>query len=138
MEASVQLHAPAALPPGKEPPGAHWMGGWVIYISKSEAHMWRRSKEADSFYSGGPGFWIGGRMGTRVVLYIYIYICVCVCVCVCVIGLHGRWVSPLQAHYLHRTTQHRKTRTYTSMPQAGFEYAFSTFQWSNTHVLQTS
>jgi hypothetical protein len=26
---SGQLHAPAALPPGKEPPGTHWIGGWV-------------------------------------------------------------------------------------------------------------
>jgi hypothetical protein len=29
MEVSGQLHAPAALPPGKEPPGTHWIGGWV-------------------------------------------------------------------------------------------------------------
>jgi hypothetical protein len=26
---SYQLYAPAALPPGKEPPGSHWIGGWV-------------------------------------------------------------------------------------------------------------
>jgi hypothetical protein len=26
---SGQLHAQAALPPGKEPPGTHWIGGWV-------------------------------------------------------------------------------------------------------------
>jgi hypothetical protein len=26
---SDQLHAPAALPPGKEPPVTHWTGGWV-------------------------------------------------------------------------------------------------------------
>jgi hypothetical protein len=26
---SGQLHAPAALLPRKEPPGTHWMGGWV-------------------------------------------------------------------------------------------------------------
>jgi hypothetical protein len=27
---SGQLHAPAALPPGKEPPpGTRWIGGWV-------------------------------------------------------------------------------------------------------------
>jgi hypothetical protein len=26
---SGQLHAPAALPPGKEPPGTHWIRGWV-------------------------------------------------------------------------------------------------------------
>jgi len=29
MEVSGQLHAPAALPPEKEPPGTHWIGGWV-------------------------------------------------------------------------------------------------------------
>jgi hypothetical protein len=30
MEESGQLHAPAALPPGKEPsPGIHWVGGLV-------------------------------------------------------------------------------------------------------------
>jgi hypothetical protein len=28
---SGQFHAPAALPPGKDPPppGIHWIGGWV-------------------------------------------------------------------------------------------------------------
>jgi hypothetical protein len=29
MEVSGQLHAPATLLPGKEPPGTHWIGGWV-------------------------------------------------------------------------------------------------------------
>jgi hypothetical protein len=29
MEVSSQLHAPAALLPGKKPPGTHWIGGWV-------------------------------------------------------------------------------------------------------------
>jgi hypothetical protein len=29
MEVNGQLHAPAALPPGKEPPGTHCIGGWV-------------------------------------------------------------------------------------------------------------
>jgi hypothetical protein len=29
MEVSGQLHASAALPSGKEPPGTHWIGGWV-------------------------------------------------------------------------------------------------------------
>jgi hypothetical protein len=29
MEVSGQLHAPAALPPGKEPPGSRWVGGSV-------------------------------------------------------------------------------------------------------------
>jgi hypothetical protein len=28
MEVSGQLHALAALPPGKDP-GTHWIGGWV-------------------------------------------------------------------------------------------------------------
>jgi hypothetical protein len=29
MEVSGQLYAPAALPPGTEPPGTHWIWGWV-------------------------------------------------------------------------------------------------------------
>jgi hypothetical protein len=29
MEVTGQLHALAALPTGKEPPGTHWIGGWV-------------------------------------------------------------------------------------------------------------
>jgi hypothetical protein len=29
MEVSAQLHASTALLPGKEPPGTHWIGGWV-------------------------------------------------------------------------------------------------------------
>jgi hypothetical protein len=29
MEVSGQLHAPAALPPGKEPLVLNWIGGWV-------------------------------------------------------------------------------------------------------------
>jgi hypothetical protein len=24
-----QIHAPAALPPGKEPPATHWIGDWM-------------------------------------------------------------------------------------------------------------
>jgi hypothetical protein len=28
MEVSGQLHAPAALPPERDP-GTHWIGGWV-------------------------------------------------------------------------------------------------------------
>jgi hypothetical protein len=28
MEVSGELHAPAALLPGKEPPRTHWIGGW--------------------------------------------------------------------------------------------------------------
>jgi hypothetical protein len=29
MELSGELHAPTALPSGKEPPAAHCIGGWV-------------------------------------------------------------------------------------------------------------
>jgi hypothetical protein len=29
MEMSGQIHAPAAIPPGKRAPGTHWIGGWV-------------------------------------------------------------------------------------------------------------
>jgi hypothetical protein len=29
MEVGGQLHDPAALPPGEEPPGTHWIAGWV-------------------------------------------------------------------------------------------------------------
>jgi hypothetical protein len=29
LEVNVQLHAPVALLPGKEPPVSHWIGGWV-------------------------------------------------------------------------------------------------------------
>jgi hypothetical protein len=29
MEVSGQLHSPATLPPGKEPLGTHWVGGWM-------------------------------------------------------------------------------------------------------------
>jgi hypothetical protein len=28
MEVSSQIHAPAALPPSRQPIGTHWMGGW--------------------------------------------------------------------------------------------------------------
>jgi len=29
MEVCGQLHAPVPLPPGKESPVIHWIGGWV-------------------------------------------------------------------------------------------------------------
>jgi hypothetical protein len=29
MEISGRHHASATLPPGKDPPGTHWVGGWV-------------------------------------------------------------------------------------------------------------
>jgi len=29
MEVSGQLHPPAALLPENQPPGSHWIGGWV-------------------------------------------------------------------------------------------------------------
>jgi hypothetical protein len=32
------------------------------------------------------------------------------------VGLLGRGISPTQGHYLHRTTQHRKTWTYIHAP----------------------
>jgi len=28
MNGGVQLYAPVALSPGKEPPYTHWIGGW--------------------------------------------------------------------------------------------------------------
>ena len=34
MDASGQLHAPAALLPGKTP-GTHWIGGWIWEKRKS-------------------------------------------------------------------------------------------------------
>jgi hypothetical protein len=36
MEVSGQLHAPAALPPGKGPLVPIWIGGWVGAQSRSE------------------------------------------------------------------------------------------------------
>jgi hypothetical protein len=33
MEVSGQLHAAAVLPPGKDPPGTHWIGGCVDPIA---------------------------------------------------------------------------------------------------------
>jgi hypothetical protein len=35
MEASDQLHAPAALRPGVEPPSTHWIGGTLYVIDIS-------------------------------------------------------------------------------------------------------
>jgi hypothetical protein len=35
MEVSGELHAPATLPPGKERPDTHWIGGWVGPQSRS-------------------------------------------------------------------------------------------------------
>jgi hypothetical protein len=39
---SGQLHATAALPPGKEPPGTHWIGGWVDPIAVLDAVVKRK------------------------------------------------------------------------------------------------
>jgi hypothetical protein len=39
MKVSGRLHAPATLPPGKEPHGTHWIGGWV-----GPWTFWRREK----------------------------------------------------------------------------------------------
>jgi len=35
MEMSGQLHAPATLLPGKEPPDTHWIGGWLGSMFKN-------------------------------------------------------------------------------------------------------
>jgi hypothetical protein len=56
MEVSGQLHAPAALPPGKESPGIHWIGGWVgpraglDATEKREALHCRKSNPGPSLY----------------------------------------------------------------------------------------
>jgi hypothetical protein len=42
MEVSVQLHAPAALPAGKEPLVTHWIGGWVGPRAVLDAMMKRK------------------------------------------------------------------------------------------------
>jgi len=49
---SGQLHIPAALPPGKEPPGTHCIGGWVgprvsLDVVKRKNH--RPCQESDLF-----------------------------------------------------------------------------------------
>jgi hypothetical protein len=43
MELSGQLHARTALPPGKEPPGTHWIGGWVGPLVARDAVEKRKS-----------------------------------------------------------------------------------------------
>jgi hypothetical protein len=45
--------------------------------------------------------------------------------------LVGRGIIPTQGFYIHRTTEHRKTRT-TVMPRTGFEPAISVFERSKT------
>jgi hypothetical protein len=42
MEVSGQLHALDALPPGKEPPGTHWIGGWVGHRAVLDAVVKRK------------------------------------------------------------------------------------------------
>jgi hypothetical protein len=39
---SGQLHAPSALPPGKEPPRTHWLGGWVSPRAGLHDVEWRK------------------------------------------------------------------------------------------------
>jgi hypothetical protein len=47
------------------------------------------------------------------------------------VGLLGRWISPSQGSYLHRTTQ-----TQTSMPRVGFEPTTPLFERAKTlHAL---
>jgi hypothetical protein len=40
MEVSGQLHAPAALSPGKEPQVQIWMGGWVGHRAGLDFLIW--------------------------------------------------------------------------------------------------
>jgi hypothetical protein len=54
MEMSGQLHGPAALPPGKEPPVTHWIGGCMglrfgmdAVVSKKEIRSPRRESKPD-------------------------------------------------------------------------------------------
>jgi hypothetical protein len=42
MEVNGELYAPAALPPGKEDPGIHCIGGWVGPIVVMEAVVKRK------------------------------------------------------------------------------------------------
>jgi hypothetical protein len=42
LEVSGQRHAPAALPPGKETPGTHWIGGWVGHRAVLDAMVKRK------------------------------------------------------------------------------------------------
>jgi hypothetical protein len=43
MEMSGQLHALAALPPGKYPPSTRWIGGWVGSRAGLDAVVKRKS-----------------------------------------------------------------------------------------------
>jgi hypothetical protein len=59
---SGQLHAPAALPPGKEPPGTYWIGGWVdssscngISVKGKVAHVLNLIKDYGMKAYGGSG-----------------------------------------------------------------------------------
>jgi hypothetical protein len=53
MDVSGQLHPPAALTSGKEPPGTHWIGGWVSsragldMVSKRKIPSHRRESNPD-------------------------------------------------------------------------------------------
>jgi len=44
------------------------------------------------------------------------------------VGLLRQGISMTQGLYLHRTTQHRKTQTYTSMPWVGFDPMIPVFK----------
>jgi hypothetical protein len=43
MEVSGQLHAPATLPPGKEPLGTHWIGRWEGLRADQDVREKRKS-----------------------------------------------------------------------------------------------
>jgi hypothetical protein len=82
MEVSGQLHAPAALPPGKSS-GTHFIGGWVDPRASLE------DLEKRKFFTL-PGIELRtiGRPARSQSLSRLSYpgsfgVCVCVCVCVC-------------------------------------------------------
>jgi hypothetical protein len=43
MGVSGEIHAPAALPPGKEPTGNHWIGSWVGHRTGLDAVAKRKN-----------------------------------------------------------------------------------------------
>jgi hypothetical protein len=48
MEVSGQLHAPAVLPPGKEP-DTHWKGGWVgLRVVLDAVYIWDREHKIEA------------------------------------------------------------------------------------------
>jgi hypothetical protein len=52
MEFSGHLHALAALLPGKEPHGTHWIGGWLY--SRADLDVVARKKNPNPFQESNP------------------------------------------------------------------------------------